>query len=163
MTITTARNRLLLAPAVLVSLAAATYGLATSGPVHADAPATTTLSFDAKPIAGGGVDNAPKGPSRGDGFYETDRITAADGKPAGTAAVTGELVGGTPAHGQEQTTVTVSLAGGQLVAIGSHPTVDRFTIPIVGGTGPYLAAAGALTLAPAKHGAEHVMLTLVTR
>lgn len=158
----TSRSSALRGLAALTLVAA---GLAASGPFDAQAadPAGTTLTLDARPTGGGGIDNRPKGPSLGDAFFQSVALTDTAGHRVGTADITGELVAGSPSHGREQTTVTIALRDGQLVATGGHPAVDGFTLPVVGGTGAYTAAAGTLRVTPGSHGTEHATIALVPR
>lgn len=103
---------------------------------------TRTLSFIAQPTGGGQVDNPPKGLSPGDEFFEHGTIANTGGHRMGSYTLTTHLIAGTANHGTEQSTVIVFLARGQLVTTGGHATVERFSMAVVGGTGPYARARG---------------------
>ncbi len=152
-------SRHILVAFVLAS--ATTIGIAVSAGASTSArPQVQTLTLVAHPIGGGSVDNPPKGPSLGDTFYESSVLTDAAGHRRGTALLNGQLVAGNPAHGMELVATSASLPGGTLSALGGHATVDRFTLPVLGGTGRYLGTTGTLTISPAAHGTDRIVLKL---
>lgn len=148
--------------AALAVAAVAAGGVATASGAGSPSHAPRSRTFTAHPTGGGQIDNAPHGVSVGDEFYESGVLRAA-GHRLGRYALTAQLVGGTPAHGLEQTTLTAFLPHGQVVATGGHRTVDRFTLPVVGGTGTYAGAAGTLSIRPGRHGSEVARLALGSR
>lgn len=115
-----------------------------------------TLSFVAKPRGTTNMIRGKKLPQPGSTVLEYGTLSGAQ---RGTYALQGILA--TPLSvGVEISTDTFSLPNGTLVAVGSHRTVDRFTLPIVGGTGAYAGARGTLSVAPGAKATEHLTVTL---
>lgn len=132
-----------------------------AGTAGASSSPTGTLQLVATGTGGGSVDNAPKGPSLGDQFFESGRVAdAGSGRTVGTFTVTGELVGGTTSNGLEQSETVVYLAGGTIVLDGGHPTQDDFSLPVVGGTGKYVGASGVGNFAPGPNGKQRATIVL---
>ena len=147
------RPKILTAVAIAVAVAAAGATLASG-----QAPAQpTTLSFTATPGGGSGLDLGRKGPSVGDQFFENGRLA---GAASGRFQLATQLVAGNARHGTESNQVSLTLPGGHVEAAGMHATVNRFSVPVTGGTGDYAGARGVLAVAPAQHGRESMTLTL---
>jgi hypothetical protein len=142
----------------LLGLAAGATGLALTG-AQAQAPAAS-LTYVATPSSFKSIDAKPKGPSVGDQVLEGGKLVAADGGNAGHYALAAQLVAGSPRSGSEQTGMTLFLSGGQLSLAGGHGTVDRFAVPVVGGTGSYAGARGVAQFAPAAHGRVKITVAL---
>lgn len=146
---------LTITPSAVIAAAHADPGAATPTPSP-----TPALQLVAHPTGGGQIDNAPKGISPGDQFYEHGTITAVSGRHLGSFTLTTELIAGSANHGTEQSTVTVALPDGQIVTTGGHRTVDRFTMAVVGGTGRYTGARGTVSITPGPHDSEHATIHL---
>jgi hypothetical protein len=147
------RPKILIAAATAVAVAAACATLASG-----QAPAQpSTLSFTATPAGGSGLDLGRKGPSVGDQFFENGRLR---GSASGHYQLATQLVAGNARRGTENNTLSLTLPGGQIDAAGMHATVNRFTVPVTGGTGDYAGSRGVLSIAPAQHGRESLTLTL---
>jgi hypothetical protein len=138
---------------ILAGGAAAAAGLAGAQA----APSANTMTFTAKPTGGAGLDLGRKGPSVGDQFFEHGRVT---GAAAGRFQLVTQLVAGNGRHGTEQNAITLLLRDGTIASAGAHGTVDRFSMPVVGGTGAYEGARGVLSVSPGRHGAETMTVSL---
>jgi hypothetical protein len=132
-----------------------------AGPAGATSAAPSgTVRLVATGTGGGSIDNAPKGPSLGDEFFESGTVADGSGTTVGKFTVTGELVGGTTRNGLEQSETVVYLPGGTLVLDGGHPTQDTFSLPVVGGTGKYVGASGVGNFSPGPNGTQRATITL---
>jgi hypothetical protein len=145
------------AVAAVVGAAAASFGL--GHVTHSRPGQLTSMTYTGTTTDGSGVDAAPAGPSVGDQFFETGVLRQPGETHAGTYVLVTQLVAGDADHGQEQQSVTLHLADGDITALGSTPTEDRYTIAVVGGTGRYLGARGSLT-GVATDDAETLTVTL---
>lgn len=123
-------------------------------------PAAQTLQLVARPTGGGQVDNAPKGVSVGDEFFEHGTVADTSGRPVGRFTLTTQLVSGTGEHGTEHSTTVLTTRNGEIVTLGAHPTVARFATAVVGGTGRYVGARGTMTVAPGARRTERVTIEL---
>jgi len=56
--------------------------------------------------------------------------------------------------GFKQSETVTYLKGGTLVIAGGHRTVDRFTMPVIGGTGRYEGARGSAAFSPGPQQTE---------
>jgi hypothetical protein len=99
-------------------------------------------------------------PGLGDGFVERGTLTTAARKPAGTFGGEGTLLS-TAGAGSELQTTAFALRDGTLTAVGTHPSAERFSLPIVSGTGAYAGARGTAAFASAPHDAVRVTITLL--
>jgi len=133
---------------------------ATSRPHTSTTPPPTTLHLTAKATGGSGVDNAPKGPSLGDMFFEHGVLTDSTGTKAGTYQLVTQLVAGTPQRGDEHESLTLHLAGGDVLALDDIPANDTYTLPVIGGTRAYARTIGTLTAHAITDGTESLTLTL---
>lgn len=97
-----------------------------------------------------------KQPQPGSRFLEYGTLS---GAATGTFAIEGVLASPASA-GVELTTATLMLSDGTLVAVGSHRSVERFTMPILGGTGLYAGKQGTISFAPLPKGAERLTIKL---
>jgi hypothetical protein len=145
-----------LAAAGLAALAAGT----TIAIAQSPAVSTTTLALTATPSGGSGLDLGRKGTSVGDQFFEHGKLADAGGRAAGRFQLVTQLVAGNARHGTEQNSLTLYLANGTIAVVGGHATTDRFTMPVIGGTGGYAGARGTLAIAPGKSGTERIIVTL---
>jgi hypothetical protein len=149
----------LLVPAAAVVLGVT--AVAGSSTAQTAAPdSRTVLTFTAHPTGGSGVDNAPKGPSVGDQFFERGTVRAADGSKAGTFQLVTQLVAGTAKHGHEHQSLSLHLDNGTVLTMGDTPTKESYTVAVIGGRGAYSGAAGRLAARSGKHGTVHLTLTL---
>lgn len=123
-------------------------------------PAAQTLQLVARSTGGGEVDNAPKGVSVGDEFFEHGTVADTSGRPVGRFTLTTQLVAGTAEHGTEHSTTVLSTPHGEIVTLGAHATVSRFATAVVGGTGRYAGARGTITVAPGPRRTERVTIEL---
>lgn len=117
---------------------------------------TRTLTLVAKPSGTTNMIRGKKAPQPGSSFLEYGTLT---GTQRGTYALQGVLAAPLSV-GVEISTDTFVLPAGTLVAVGSHRTVDRFSLPVVGGTGSYAGARGTVTVAPGAKGTERLTFTL---
>ena len=147
-------TKLLTVSAIAVAVAVAGAGLA-SGQA---APQQSVLTFIAKPTGGSGLDVGHKGPSIGDEFFENGKLS---GAASGRYQLVTQLVAGNARRGTEDNDLYLMLPGGDIESSGVHGTVDRFHMPVTGGTGSYEGARGVLTVAPGPRGsAEKITVTL---
>lgn len=117
----------------------------------------TTLTLAATPTGGSGLDLGRKGPSIGDEFFEHGKLA---GDRHGHFQLVTQLVAGNGRHGTEQNQFSLRLSDGQIEVAGGHPTTNRFSMPVVGGTGAYEGAHGVMTVAPRKGQSETLSVTL---
>lgn len=140
---------------IIVSLLALC-ALAAAATASARPQSTRTLAFVAKPSGTTNMIRGKKAPQPGSSFLEYGTLVGAQ---RGTSALQGVLAAPLSV-GVEISTDAFVLPGGTLVAVGSHRTVDRFALPVVGGTGAYAGAHGTLAIAPGAKGTERLTLTL---
>jgi hypothetical protein len=157
-------RRLIVGAAAAVGAGALAVTLST-GSAGAGTSPSGTLRLVATGTGGGSVDNAPRGTSLGDGFFESGTVADGSGKTVGKFTVTGQLVGGTVHNGAvqnglEQSETVVYLPGGTLVLDGGYPSQDGFSLPVVGGTGKYVGASGVGTFSPGAHDTQRVTIAL---
>lgn len=132
--------------AVTVVTTAAT---AAAGPTSARSD-TSVLTLLAPP---GGttttIDLGKRGPSPGDEFVTTDSPLQ---RPASHTRVGRiDLIETAMSKTRSSLSFTARLPHGTLQVQGAfNPNNPRFTLPIVGGTGAYLGASGAVTLNPSS-------------
>jgi hypothetical protein len=143
--------------AVLAAATAATGAFAMTA--NGDS-AGTTIDLKAKATGGAPVNVGPKAISPGDEFLEHGVLADASGKPAGRFQMITQFVSGSARRGNEQSSFTLYLKGGQLTVMGGHATTSRFTLPVVGGTGTYAGAAGTLAVSPGKGETENLQVIL---
>jgi len=123
----------------------------------AASPGPATIRVSAKPRGGSQLDQGRKGVSPGDQFFEHGALS---GGPTGSYSLSGQLVSGNARHGREHAMITLYFRGGTLVAEGGHGLANRFTMPVVGGTGSYAGARGTLAVSPGKKDSEIITVTL---
>lgn len=63
--------------------------------------------------------------------------------------------------GFKQSETVAYLKGGTLVIAGGHRTVDRFTMPVIGGTGRYEGARGSAAFSPGPQQTESLDVHLL--
>ncbi|MBN9609953.1 MAG: hypothetical protein BGO26_18580 [Actinobacteria bacterium 69-20] len=149
-----------LAVLAAVSLAVTT-GCSAFHTDHAAAQTSTKqLTFVAVPKGGDGVDNAPKGPSVGDEYFEHGVLEKTDHSTAGSFVFVTQLIAGTADSGQEQQSITLHLADGDITAIAGIASQDSYTVPILGGTGHYTGARGVLAAKAGSDDTATITLTM---
>lgn len=153
------RTPITVAAATLAALGAGA-ALAAAGQPAAAPASAKTLRLVATPKGGSGLDLGRKGPSVGDEFFEHGRLRDAAGHAAGTFQLVTQLVAGNGRHGSEHNSLALRMPGGTLETDGTHPTADRYRVPVTGGTGTYAGAGGVLSAAPAGHGRVRVTVRL---
>ena len=139
---------------MLVLLAVCSLVIAGAG--SAPAASTRTFTLVAKPSGVTNMVRGTKTPRPGSSFLEYGMLS---GEQHGTYAIQGVLVAPLSV-GVEISTDTFVVPGGSLVAVGSHRTTDRFSLPLVGGTGAFAGAHGTLTVAPGTKGTERLTFRL---
>ncbi len=148
-------HRIALALAVSVALA----GIAAYA-AHARDTATITVTVVAHSRGTAMHLAHPKHPSLGDGFVERGVLTTPQGRASGTFGGQGTLLS-VDGNGSELSFFGFALPGGAITAAGEHPSVDRYSMPIVGGTGAYAGARGTASFAPAPDHAVRVTFSLL--
>jgi hypothetical protein len=131
---------------------------ASSASAHAKAP--IVRHFVATPSSGRGVDNAPKGPSVGDQFFERGVLKSTDGSSAGTYQLVTQLVAGTAKDGYEHQSISVQLSDGEILTLADMHAQDHYVVPVIGGSGAYAGATGTLSARAAGHHRELLTLTI---
>ena len=130
--------------------------LVAAAAASAETESPRTLTLVAKASGTTNMIRGKKAPQPGSSFLEYGTLSGAQ---HGTYAIQG-ILAAPLSVGVEISTDTFVLPGGTLVAIGSHRTVDRFVLPIVGGTGVYARARGTLAIAPGAKGTERLTFTI---
>lgn len=146
---------------VVAAVAAAAVGTgAVAMTASGGSAAGTTIDLKATPTGGAPVNVGPKAVSPGDEFLEHGVLLDTSGQRAGRFQMITQFVDGNARRGNEQSSFTLYLTGGQLAVTGGHATTSRFTLPVIGGTGPYAGAAGTLTVTPGKGETESLHIVL---
>lgn len=155
-------RRALGAAAAATVLGAGLVTVVRAEPAGATSAATgSTLRLVGHPTGGGAVDAAPKGPSVGDEFFASGYLTEGSARHRGTFTLSTQLVAGDADAGFEQSETVAYLGPDTLVMSGGHGTVDRFTLPVSGGTGRYAGARGSAAFSPGPQGVELVTVHLL--
>jgi hypothetical protein len=142
----------------VLAVAAIAAGGAVAVSATSAASGNTTLTLTAKPTGGTPIDLGPKGTSLGDQFLEHGSLRRASGGRVGDFQLTAQLASGSPRRGTETTAMTLHLPGGEIVAEGDHALVERYVVPVTGGSGRYAGAGGTIRTSPA--GGESTRLTI---
>lgn len=135
---------LLAVPLLIATAYSAADAATSSSPATDHGPSVLTLS--ATPRGESALDNPPHGPGVGDEHFETGVLLDSRGHRAGSYALVGQLVAMDARSAQEQLTVTLHLAHGDVITLGSLPASDNYTLAVVGGTVDYSAAGGTLAV-----------------
>jgi hypothetical protein len=140
-----------LAVAVLVSGVAASSVGASTG--------VASLRFYERPGQTTVVDNAPKGKTvgRGDIVLYANPVFDRQGTQVGTDHGVCTMIGAR----QAQCDATLSLPKGQIVTNGLQGLKMTFEVAVIGGTGSYAGARGAMTARPLKDGGATILISLI--
>jgi hypothetical protein len=148
-------NRIAFALALLATLAAV--GAYTAG-AHSASSQTVTVVAHSRGTAMRLAQ--PKRPALGDGFVERGVLTTPSGRPWGTFGAQGTLLS-LAGRGSELSFFGFALPNGSVTAAGEHPSNDRYSLAIVGGTGAYAGARGTASFSPASHDAVRITFSLL--